>query len=139
MAMDERIGLSPLSKVGAWFECRARFTAPLFAVFVFLLAVAPSAFAQCVNHPQQRTAVQFRNESSYDLTFFVDEDEVGVAVESKGTSRDLPVTPGEHLFRARAMVSGHSVWVWITNDVPQGHVCTCTVSDPEGIGRSFHK
>jgi hypothetical protein len=140
MAMDERTGLSPLSKeVGARFECRARFAAHLFGVFLFVLAFAPGLFAQCVDHPQQRTAVQFRNESSYELTFFVDEDEVGVAVESKGTSREQQVAPGEHLFRARAMVGGNGVWIWITNDIPQGNVCTWTVTDPEGIGSPFHK
>jgi hypothetical protein len=34
------------------------------------------------------------------------------------------------LLRARAIVRGESFWVWVINEVPQGHLCTWTITDP---------
>jgi hypothetical protein len=104
----------------------------LFALVVFVGTVfyAVDGIGQCVPHPAERTAVRFENESSYELTFFVDEDETGVVVPSRTRSPEQPVEAGEHLFRARAIVAGAAVWVWMINEVPKGYVCTWTVTDP---------
>lgn len=89
--------------------------------------------AQCVEHPEKKTALVFDNQTSFDLTFFVDEDEKGVSVASRTASNELEVEPGEHLLRARAVVKGQSVWVWIINEVPAGHLCTWTITDPSTV------
>jgi len=101
----------------------------------FFLAVGPAQklIAQCVENNDKRTALKFSNESRFELTFFVDDDEDGVIVPSRAVSNEITVEPGEHLLRARAIVRGESFWVWVVNEVPQGQVCTWTVTDPPRV------
>ena len=91
---------------------------------------AQPTWAQCVEHPAKKTALKLDNQTRYDLTFFVDDDEKGVGVASRTMSAELEVEPGEHLLRARAVVKGESVWVWVINEVQAGQVCTWTIDDP---------
>lgn len=93
--------------------------------------------AQCEDHPEKKTAVRFSNESRFELTFFVDEDEQGVFVPPKSISREVSVEPGEHLLRARAVVRGEIFWVWSVNEVTQGQGCTWTIEDPPRQSRYF--
>jgi hypothetical protein len=110
-------------------------------IFIGLMAIVLTAVystvlsAQCVDHPAGKTAVKFNNETSYELTFFIDEAEAGVTVPSKTSSAEQEVTPGEHLLRALGTVDGQFVWVWVVNDVPRGQVCTWTLLDPEAAQR----
>ena len=98
--------------------------------FLFTAELTQKLTAQCVEHHDKTTALKFSNESRFELTFFVDEDEEGVVVPSRTVSDEISVEPGEHLLRARAIVIGESFWVWAVNEVPQGQVCTWTVTDP---------
>ena len=75
--------------------------------------------------------LKFNNETSFDLTFFIDEDEKGAVVASGSESIEFQVEPGEHLLRARASLSGETLWVWTVNEIPAGHVCRWTVTDPQ--------
>lgn len=100
------------------------------AVICLAVQLSGEVYAQCVEHPDMKTAVKFSNESRFELTFFIDEDEHGVLVPSKSVSREIAVEPGEHMLRARAIVRGKSFWVWTVNEVPQGQICTWTVEDP---------
>ena len=75
--------------------------------------------------------MKFNNESRFELTFFLDDDEKGVVVASGAVSNEIEVRPGEHLFRARAVVMDKSFLVWTINEVPEGQVCTWTVTDPQ--------
>jgi hypothetical protein len=111
---------------------RARQSPQLIFVLVLgLIAMFVQAMsAQCVKDPEKRTALRFNNETSLELTFFVDDDEEGVGVASRAVSRDLEVEPGEHLLRARAVIRGESFFVWVVNEVPLGQVCTWTITDP---------
>lgn len=86
---------------------------------------------QCVDHPDNKTALVFNNESSYDLTFYVDDDEKAT-VRSRTMSGELEVEPGDHFLRARAIVRGRAFWVAVVNEVTKGKVCTWTVDDPDG-------
>jgi len=98
--------------------------------FLFTAGLTQKLTAQCAEHPDKATAVRFSNESRFELTFFVDEEEEGVVVSSRSVSDEISVKPGEHLLRARAIVIGESFWVWAVNEVPQGQICTWTVTDP---------
>lgn len=100
------------------------------AVFVLNASLFQTVSGQCVDHPDKKTALKFANESGYDLTFFVDDDEAGVVVASKTVSMEQEVGPGEHLLRARAIIRDAGFWVWVVNDVPEGQVCTWTIEDP---------
>ena len=104
----------------ALFICAA-----LISTILFSSVIA----AQCVAHPEQKTAVRFGNDTFYELTFFIDTDETGIEVPMKSTSPEQFVEAGRHMFRARAMVGERSIWVWVINDIPEGQVCTWTVTD----------
>lgn len=95
----------------------------------FVLCFGQIISAQCVDHPDDKTAVVFNNESSYDLTFFVDGDEKAM-VRSRAVSDEWEIAPGDHLLRARAVLRGKAFWVATVNEVPKGQVCTWTVNDP---------
>jgi hypothetical protein len=109
---------------------RAIRVAALIALLVLTMGFPWSLFGQCADHPDKRTAVKFSNESSFELTFFVDEDEDGVIVPAGAVSGETEVPPGEHLLRAKAVVRGQSFFVWTINEVPEGQVCTWTITDP---------
>ena len=102
------------------------------AVLVIFLScfLGVTARAQCFVHPNTNTALKFSNESSFDLAFFIDENEKGVFVRSLQLSGEIETTPGDHLLRARAVVKGKEFWVWSINEVPPGHICRWTVTDP---------
>lgn len=108
--------------------------------FVLLILIcAQCVQAQCVKSPNGTTALKFSNESSYDLTFFIDQDEK-VTLTPKTVSTEFPVEPGEHILRARAMIAEVSMWVYTGNEVPEGHVCTWTIDDPpKGRQRSANR
>ena len=126
--MGNRKNAGPMSKVTA----RAVLVCAMFALS-FLDVRA--ALGQCLPHPELRTAVLFANETSFELTFFIDADETGIAVQPKAVSPEQPVVPGEHILRARAMVNSRAIWVWVINEVPTGNVCTWTVTDPAHSSR----
>ena len=100
----------------------------VIAAYPMLIQVAS---AQCLENPGKNTAIKFNNETSFDLTFFIDEDEKGAVVASGSESIEFQVEPGEHLLRARASLSGETLWVWTVNEIPAGHVCRWTVTDPQ--------
>lgn len=87
------------------------------------------AHGQCRDHPAGSTAVRFVNESSYELTFFIDDDDKGTVVIG-GAGPEWEVYPGEHLFRAGAIIGDQALWVWVVNEVPRGQICTWTITDP---------
>ncbi len=97
----------------------------------FVACFGQTISAQCVDHPEKKTALVFNNESSYVLTFFIDDDEKTV-LQSREVSVEWEVEPGDHLLRARAIVRGKSFWVAIVNEVVKGQICTWTVADPDG-------
>lgn len=122
--MRNSMNAGPMSKV----------TAPgvlVCAMFAVSFLGVESGVGQCLQHRELRTAAVFANETSYDLTFFIDHAETGIEVPSKTVSPEQPVEPGEHMFRARAMINGRAVWVWVINEVPRAYVCTWTITDPE--------
>lgn len=104
---------------------------------MFLVAFVASGIfsrqlrAQCIDHAEGKTAVKFANESRYDLTFFIDDDEKGIVVLAGKVSKEFEIGPGEHLLRARAIVRGRSFWVWAENEFPKGQICTWTIDDPQ--------
>jgi len=98
----------------------------LIVVFAFPLIV----LSQCLDHPDKKTALRFSNQTKYELTFFVDEDEEGTAVQSANLSDELVVEPGRHMVRARAVINGENIWVWKIDEVPEGQVCTWTIVSP---------
>lgn len=110
----------------------------MLGMIVTALAAAfvQATSAQCIDHPYRKTAVKFGNETRFELTFYIDDDEKGVIVASGMVSNELEVSPGEHLFRARAVVAGKSFLVWVVNEVPEGQVCTWTITDPTTGSRS---
>lgn len=97
-------------------------------IAVFLI-FGGAVFAQCVQSQDGKTALKFSNESSYELTFFIDNDEK-VTLSQKTISAEFPVEPGDHILRARAMIAGVAMWVYTGNEVPEGNVCTWTIEDP---------
>ncbi len=96
---------------------------------IFVVSCRQPVSGQCVDHPGKKTAIVFSNESSYALTFFIDDEEKAF-VRSRAVSGELNVEPGEHLLRARAIIRGKSFWVATVNDVPKAQVCTWTINDP---------
>ena len=87
MATNRRTGASRVPGIrGLPFGSRSRAAVYVFSLPLFVLAFTPIASAECVKHPEQRTATQFKIETSYELTFFVDEDESGAAVAPKAMS-----------------------------------------------------
>ena len=94
-----------------------------------LLVTCQAASAQCVPNPTGETAVGLQNASSFFLTFYIDEVNKG-GVPSGDRSIDFVVTPGEHTLRAEAVIGGETLSVSRTADIPRGHVCTWTVTDP---------
>jgi hypothetical protein len=94
-----------------------------------VLMITQGSQAQCVISPDGMTALKFNNQSSYELTFFIDHDEK-VTLAPKTASAEFPVEPGDHILRARATIAGVSVWASMGNSVPEGQVCTWTVEDP---------
>jgi hypothetical protein len=101
------------------------------ALAFFVMSAAASArhtVAQCIQHPDGKTAVVLNNETAYELTFFIDDMDRGdVAVAAK--SPEIEIIPGEHLFGARATIQGQSFWVLVINGVTKGQLCTWTVLD----------
>src|SRR5688572_12806597 len=109
---------------------RTGFALKVIVVFAALTVFAALATAQCVDDDNEKTGIRFSNQSAYDLTFFVDEENTGVFVPSKEISTVREVNPGDHLLRARAEIVGMFVWIWDINEVPIGQICTWTVEDP---------
>ena len=109
------------------------------AFLVFGLAFSAGISAQCVDHPSGKTALKLSNQTKYDLTFGIDDDDKGV-VPSRKESPEWEVEPGPHLMIAGALVDGKPVWVWANNEVPKGQICTWTVEDPQlGVIESKYK
>lgn len=100
-------------------------------ISVLSISIAENNSAQCVDHPLGKTALKFGNQTRYELTFFIDLEEIGIAVPSKKLSADREVDPGEHLLRAMARIENQTLWVWAMNDVPAGQICTWTIDDPK--------
>lgn len=103
---------------------------PVLIALVFILGLSQLIHGQCVESPDGKTGVKFNNETSYELTFFVDEDEK-VTLVPKTASDVFPAEAGEHIFRARAMIGGVAFWVFMDNEVPEKQICTWTVEDPQ--------
>jgi hypothetical protein len=101
----------------------------LAAIAVGSLFFIGQATAQCIQDPDGRTAVILNNETSYVLTFFIDDMDRG-AVPVSAKSSEVEIIAGEHLFGARATIQGQSFWVLVVNDVAKGELCTWTVLDP---------
>jgi len=108
----------------------ARIAVVCLMTFLFMAGLIQKLTAQCVEHQDKTTALKFSNESSFELTFFVDDDEEGILVQSWTISEEIGVKPGGHLLRARAIAGGKSFWVGVINKVPKGQVCTWTITDP---------
>jgi hypothetical protein len=114
-----------------WHAAR-RVVAWLLAALLFvilLLAAAEVASAQCVQNPTGETAVGLKNESSYYLLFFIDEARMD-GVPSGDRSIYFVVSPGEHALRAEAVIGTDTVNAYRKADIPEGYVCTWTVTDP---------
>ena len=95
---------------------------------ILLLASYNVASAQCVANPTGETAVGLQNASSYYLTFYID----GVrrdGVPPGDKSVDFMVAPGEHTLRADAVINDQTVSASRTANIPEGYVCTWTVTD----------
>lgn len=106
-----------------------RFGIMIAAAVICVTIGSGPALAQCRDHPAGLTAVRFVNESSYELTFFIDDDDKGT-VAIGGASPEWEVYPGEHMLRAGAVIGDQALWVWVVNEVPRGQVCTWTITDP---------
>ena len=115
-----------------WSTRQLLFERVLLTAITIVLAVSvmPAVSAQCVHSSDAKSAVRFNNETRFELTFFIDDDEKGVVVAAHQESKALGVEPGEHLLRARAVVSGEIFWIWTVNEIPPGQVCTWTITDP---------
>ena len=98
---------------------------------ILLIVAAQTAAAQCVPNPTGETAVGLRNASSYYLLFFIDGIRMD-GVPAGERSIDFPVTPGDHTLRADANVGGETVSAYRMGVIPEGEVCTWTVTDPSG-------
>jgi hypothetical protein len=96
---------------------------------LFLLALSAVASAQCVQNPTGETAVGLQNASSYYLIFYIDGVNKG-GVPPGDKSVDFVIKPGEHTFRADARIGGETVSAQRTATIPEGYVCTWTVTDP---------
>ncbi len=96
---------------------------------VFVIAVARAAAAQCVANPTGETAVGLKNASSYYLLFFIDGMRMD-GVPSGDRSIYFIVEPGEHVLRAEAVINGETRSAIRTRKIPEGYVCTWTVTDP---------
>jgi len=111
-----------------------------FPRFLALLTVITAVnsfavFSQCTVHPNGKTALRFSNESRYELTFFVDDEQVGITVSPRQVTSEREILPGEHILKARAVLERQELWVWSWNEVPAGYLCVWTVEDPK-TGRS---
>ena len=100
------------------------------AWLVFALGPSGHIFAQCVDNPTGKTVLRLNNQTKYDLKFGIDDDDKGMVL-SHQESPDWEVDPGNHLLMAGALVDGQPYWVWTTNEVPIGQICTWTIEDPE--------
>lgn len=89
--------------------------------------LATSGSAQCVKHPDGKTALIFDNASIYRVTFYVDNDEMTIQ-EPHTTSREFAVTAGEHLLSAKAEKPQGDLWLRTTNEVPEGCLCTLQIT-----------
>src|SRR5688572_24250348 len=95
---------------------------------LLLLASYRVASAQCVANPTGETAVGLQNASSYYLTLYIDGARRD-GVPPGDRSVDFIVTPGEHTLRADAVINDQTVSALRTANIPEGHVCTWTVTD----------
>lgn len=98
-------------------------------LIILLLATYSAASAQCVKNPTDETAVGLQNASSYYLTLYIDGQRMA-GVPAGDKSVDFVVTPGSHTLLAEAVVGGETVTASRTADIPEGYVCTWTVTDP---------
>ncbi len=98
--------------------------------------LSQTGVAQCVDHASGKTAVILKNQTDHTLRFGIDDDDKGT-VPPRNESVEWEVEPGVHLLVARATINANEVWVWTTNEVPKGQVCTWTIEQPEDetIGR----
>ena len=111
-------------------RCLRRHVALCVITMATAIVLADAVSAQCIDTPDKKTALKFNNESRFELTFFIDNDQQGIVVASGTVSIEVEVEAGQHLLRARAVVLGEGFWVWSVNEVPAGQVCTWTVTDP---------
>ena len=105
-----------------------RLTTAALACILLLIAVRAAA-AQCVANPTGETAVGLKNGSSHYLLFFIDELRMD-GVPPGDRSIYFIVTPGEHTLRAEAVIGGETVSASRAANIPEGYVCTWTVTDP---------
>lgn len=94
-----------------------------------ILSAAQAAAAQCVANPSGETAVGLRNASSHYLLFFIDGLRMD-GVPPGDRSIYFVVEPGEHVLRAEAVINGETRSAIRTGEVPEGSLCTWTVTDP---------
>jgi hypothetical protein len=99
------------------------------AVVVIAAGWFASATAQCVDSADGRTALRFDNESSYEVTFYIDDTKIAT-MAPKTTSGEFYVVPGGHFLSASAATADGELWVFSLNVVPKGQVCTWHVTDP---------
>lgn len=105
---------------------------------LLLLVAVQTAAAQCVLNPTGETAVGLRNASSYYLLFYIDEMRMD-GVPQGDQSIYFVVAPGEHTLRAEAVIGGETVSASRTSNIPEGYVCTWTVTDPPDKARGGQK
>lgn len=109
------------------------------AILIMLLLISYSAAsAQCNKNPTGETSVGLQNDSSHYLTFYIDGEKMD-GVPAGDRSVDFVVTPGEHALLAEAIIDGETVSASRTVNIPEGFVCTWTVTDPPASSSNLQK
>jgi hypothetical protein len=96
---------------------------------VLLVAAVAETNAQCVAHPDRKTAVGVMNASNYPITFYIDGMDRGRLLPGE-RSIDFVISPGEHLLLAETMIAGELVSAAREVVVEPGTICTWSVTNP---------
>lgn len=106
-----------------------RATNILLALFLFLaIGAASRTPAQCIDSERGETAIVLNNASSYETLFYVDM-VLRDILPAHTVGRPIPVSSGEHLLGAKALIPDQELWVFSVNTLPAGKTCTWTVVD----------
>lgn len=103
---------------------------PCVVVCLLLLGAAVAETkAQCVAHPDRKTAVGVMNASNYSVTVYIDGMVRGRLLPGE-RSIDFVISAGEHLLLAETMIGVDLVSASRQVVVTPGTVCTWNVTDP---------